>query len=469
MRRLLFIARFEYIQQFKRPAFLFALFGTPILFAVLFLCAGLLGSLFMLSKKTEQAIGYVDQTGIIIQEDSEQPATASIETVAPTATVALTETALATTTTSATTSATTSLRSIDFIPYASEEEAHAAFMAGDVDAYVIIPPDYLDRGSMTSYGHKHISMEGRTELRLMLRHNLLAHESSRVALRAPEPLSNLNHRMLKEPSVASQDNESATDEDTEEDRAGDHRETLWFMPLSFMFSFFFISTIFTSSSYLLHGLVEEKENRTMEIVVTSVTPEQLIAGKTLGLGAIGLTQPVVWLMYGVIPATLGAIFSEEIRTVLVSVLTDILPLVIMFFVPTYIMYAGIISAIGSMVVSVQEGQQVSSFFSLPMMLPFLLMGVIESNPHGTVALIASFLPFTAPLTIMLRLSIADVPTWQVLLSLSILVASAIAVIFITARIFRIGMLRYGTSLKPREILRMLIGKITMKRQAKKGV
>lgn len=464
MRRLLFIAKFEYIQQFKRPAFLFALFGTPILFAVLFLCAGLLGSLFMLSKKTEQAIGYVDQAGIIIQEDSEQPATASIETSALTETVVLTGTAVST----ATTSATSSFRSIDFIPYASEEEAHAAFLAGDVDAYVIIPPDYLDRGSMTSYGHKHISMEGRTKLRSMLRRNLLAHQEPRVAWRAPEPLAKLNHKMLKEPSVASQDDTAPTEEDTEDDSASDHRETLWFMPLTFMFSFFFISTIFTSSSYLLHGLIEEKENRTMEIVVTSVTPEQLIGGKTLGLGAIGLTQPLVWLMYGIIPATLGAIFSEEIRTVLVSVLTDILPLVIIFFVPTYIMYAGIISAIGSMVISVQEGQQLSSFFSLPMMLPFLLMSVIESNPHGAVALIASFLPFTAPLTIMLRLSIADVPTWQVALSLSILIASAIAVIFITARIFRIGMLRYGTSLKPRELLRILIGKIKMSSKRRIG-
>lgn len=217
----------------------------------------------------------------------------------------------------------------------------------------------------------------------------------------------------------------------------------------------FVGTIFSSSSYLLHALIDEKENRTMEIVITSVSPEQLIGGKTLGLGLIGLTQLLIWLVYSLLPMGIGAVFVHSLQTFLATLLGDILPIALLFLVPSYLLYAGLIVTIGAMVSSLQEGQQLASFFLLPAILPLMFFESIQAAPHGSLAVALSMVPITAPLAMLLRISSAPVPLWQIGLSLTILLLSVVLVIIGSARIFRLGMLRYGKSIKLHELIRML--------------
>jgi ABC-2 type transport system permease protein len=428
MKRLLFIARFEFIRQISRRRYLFLMFGMPLLMVLLIGGSGLIMALVLLVDTTEQAVGYVDQAGIIPPEQD-----ISLDTT------------------------TSSFDAVALYPYPTESKANEAFITGRIDAYVVIPPDYLERGVVTAYGYTSLSFESETSVKRLLRRSLLANEAEQAARRATFPMARLRHRLLKPEPTPSAEVAGHSDMPHTVTRVQpnneDTRQQAWFFPLVLMFGMMFWGTVFGSSSYLLQALVDEKENRTMEIVITSVTPEQLIGGKTLGLGVLGLTQLMVWLSYGLGPMALLAPFFEPLREGMTAITTSILPVATLFFVPSYFIYAGVIVAIGAMVTSVQEGQQLSSLLMLPAMAPIFLIGLIQANPNGPLAIALSLFPITAPLTLMMRMSLSEVPLWQSALSLAILLLSVVLVIGGAARLFRAGMLNYGKRIRVRDVLR----------------
>lgn len=428
MKRLLFIAKFEYVRQITRRGFLFVLFGMPLLMVATVVLMALVMVLFLALNANEQAIGFVDQAGVI-RSDVKIPSSSS-----------------------------NSL--ISWIPmyrYSDEEAAHQAYTDGTIDIYVIIPPDYLDRGVVITYGQKRLSYDGQFTLRWVLRKSMLADEPDDVARVAYFPVQELKHRLPPDSAAtadsAGGDENQTQESDTQDDtiQQGDAREEQWYFPLALIFGTMFVGTIMSSSSYLLQALIDEKENRTMEIVVTSVSPEQLIGGKTLGLGALGLTQSAVWLSYGLGPVAGGSIFFEPLRSLFMVLTGDMLPVAMMCFIPSYLLYAGLIITVGAVVGSVQEGQQLASLVMLPSLLPLMLVGVIENQPDGAVAIGASLFPLTAPMTLMMRLALTDIPLWQIALSLIILSVSAVLVILLAARLFRWGMLRYGKRFRVRDV------------------
>lgn len=429
MKRLLFIAKFEYVRQITRRGFLFMLFGMPLLMVATVGLMALVMVLFLAFNANEQAIGFVDQAKVI-RPDIKIPSSPSNGIVSW----------------------------IPMYRYPDTEAAHQAYTDGKIDIYVVIPPDYLDRGVVTTYGQKRLSYDGQFTLRWVLRKSILANEPDNVARMAYVPLQDLKHRLSPSSSAsddtAGGDDSAAQEADTQDDsqKKDDAREKQWYFPLALIFGTMFAGTIMSSSSYLLQALIDEKENRTMEIVVTSVSPEQLIGGKTLGLGALGLTQSAVWLSYGLGPVAGGSMFFEPLRSLFMVLTGDILPVAMMCFIPSYLLYAGLIITVGAVVGSVQEGQQLASLVMLPSLLPLLLIGVIENQPDGVVAVGASLFPLTAPMTLMMRLALTDVPFWQIVLSLVILSVSAVLIILLAARLFRWGMLRYGKRFRLRDLL-----------------
>ncbi len=211
----------------------------------------------------------------------------------------------------------------------------------------------------------------------------------------------------------------------------------------------FMMIMFTTGGYLMQAVVEEKENRTMEVIITSVSPNQFMAGKIIGDISIGMTQIVLWAAFIVATVLVGRTSIALLRGIQVSPQTLLLLLVIMF--PSFVTVAALMAMVGATVADSREGQQVTSLIALPVWIPYMLMIVMMETPNSPIAIAMSLLPLTAPLTMLIRDGLTILPAWQIALSAFIQVASAVGAIWLAGRAFRLGMLRYGQRLRWREI------------------
>lgn len=223
---------------------------------------------------------------------------------------------------------------------------------------------------------------------------------------------------------------------------------------------------------VMNGVVQEKTNRIVEVMISSVKPFELMMGKIIGIAMVGLTQFLMWvILTGVISVAIGSIFGENIDvhamqqmgptgmqaapvsampTEIQNLLNafsgvnfiQIVVLFVVYFLGGYLLYASLFAAIGSAVDNETDTQQ----FSLPIMLPIIFAiyaGIFAAqNPDGPLALWCSMIPFTSPIVMMVRLPF-DVPFWQILLSLTILVLSFIGTTWMAGKIYRTGILMYG--------------------------
>ena len=214
--------------------------------------------------------------------------------------------------------------------------------------------------------------------------------------------------------------------------------------LPFVATFFFFIATMSASGYMLQVVATEKENQTMEIIITSVTPGQLIGGKTVGLLAAALTQLSIYVIAAVIGLIVAAPRVEALQQVTVP--WAYLGVMGLFFFPSYALIAAVMVAIGGAVTKVQQGQQVAGFLNLFFMAPVFLLTVIFENPAAPVVVFFTLFPTTAFMTISLRWGLGTVPLWQIGVSWVLLVATTIFMVWAAARVFRAGMLRYGQPL-----------------------
>lgn len=234
----------------------------------------------------------------------------------------------------------------------------------------------------------------------------------------------------------------------DESRRFDENNVLSFL-LPIMVMILFIIALFSGASYLMQAVVDEKENRTIEIIVTSVTPMQLMAGKVTGLTAVGLTQIGAWLL-----GAGAALYLLRDRLPVIqgiSLEPGLIALVLVLFVLQYLQHGAIMAAIGSTVIDVKQGQSYSTPFVMLAMAPLFFMGVIMFDPNGIIAVALSLFPLTSPMTLLLRYGMTTLPAWQVIVAVALLALSAVGAIWLAARIFRVGMLRFGQRMTLSEI------------------
>lgn len=224
------------------------------------------------------------------------------------------------------------------------------------------------------------------------------------------------------------------------------------LPVAASFLFFFVTM--AAASYLLRIVADEKENRTMEVLVTSVTPQQLIGGKSLGLLAATLTQLLVYVIAVVVGLLAAAPYLSLLQAAVVP--WGYLGVMALFFLPAYTLMAGLMIAIGAAVTDLQQGQQVAGLLNLLFGLPLFALALLFENPGHPVVLLLTFFPLTAFVTVSLRWGLSVVPFWQLGVSWLLLVGAALAMIWVAARIFRAGMLRYGQPLTVRTALATLL-------------
>jgi ABC-2 type transport system permease protein len=218
----------------------------------------------------------------------------------------------------------------------------------------------------------------------------------------------------------------------------------------YAFTLLLTMSIFFASSYLLRGIADEKESRVIEVILSSVSAEELLAGKLFGLGALGLTQVGIWLLFGAVPAMIR--FSQAVRLSGLALATAVL-----FFVLGFALYAMVMAGLGALGTSQRESQQMAGIVSFGAFFPLMLLPVLIEYPNGGVARALSFIPFSAPTTMVLRVTApgSDVPPADIVLSAGAIVLTIWLILKLCAKLFRFGLLIYGKRPGLRETVRYL--------------
>ena len=219
----------------------------------------------------------------------------------------------------------------------------------------------------------------------------------------------------------------------------------------------FFSLIMGSSSLLLSNVSKEKENRVIETLLTSVTPVQLLTGKIVGMGVVGLGQTALWLgsTYFLLNLS-GKVFHlpSEIHLPISFIIWGVL-----FFVLGYAVYASLMAGLGALAPNMREASQVTIVVMLPLIIPlFFSSSVFATDPHGPIATVLSIFPLSAPVAMMARLASGGVPWWQLTLTVLLLAGTAVFIVRAVARMFRAQALLSGQPIKIKTYLQALFGR-----------
>ncbi|MBE0415192.1 MAG: ABC transporter permease [Dehalococcoidia bacterium] len=321
----------------------------------------------------------------------------------------------------------TSPDGVVFILYDTKEEATEALLSDEVSEYFLIPENYLETGVIERYTTKR-ELELPGTIALMedfLVANLLSGEvSEEVLARAQTPLLPLSYRL---------------DPETGEIIPPENPFIAFGMP--FIFAILFMLSIFSTSGFLLQGVAEEKENRLIEILLSSVSARQLLSGKVMGLGAAGLMQIVVWLISAVVLAAIASATILPIGGLTIPI--GLIVFGVIYFILGYLLFGILMAGLGSIGATARESSQWTTIIVLPAVIPIMLIGLFITNPGHVVFTILTLFPLSAPVTAVMRLSIGSLPAWELLLSIAILIASILGAMWLASRVFRTFLLMYG--------------------------
>ena len=203
------------------------------------------------------------------------------------------------------------------------------------------------------------------------------------------------------------------------------------------------------------SIIDEKTFRIFEVMLATIRPEAMMAGKILGVGAVGLTQVGIWLTAVLTLAGASSAVHLGGDTIHISLTLAQVFFFFVYFILGYLFYASIAAALGAMTNSEQELQQLNMFLVLPLLFCFFMLGTLISTPNGTLSRVLALVPPFTPLLMYFRVSLGQPKAWEVILSLVLTSASIIGIVWVTSRIYRIGVLMYGKRPNIPEILRWL--------------
>jgi ABC-2 type transport system permease protein len=230
--------------------------------------------------------------------------------------------------------------------------------------------------------------------------------------------------------------------------------------VSFIFGFIIAMLLYMMiilyGQNILRGVLEEKTTRVAEVVVSSISPETLLAGKIIGVGAVGLTQQLIWLAfaaglsaYGMGMAAAMGVTNFSLPHVTVFQMVAL----VLYFLLGYTFYASLFAAVGAMCNSQEEATQAAQPVMMLLVASIILVQPILTQPTGTMATVMSLLPFSSPIIMPLMMSATQVPAWQIAASLAGLVLACLAAIWVSARIYRVGLLMTGKRPSLKELVR----------------
>ena len=314
-----------------------------------------------------------------------------------------------------------------FRPYADEATARAALEADEIEQYVHIPADYIATGDVTVYDKDfQILLSGESMgaafgsanewmLAYLINLNLTGDAQLVSALRNPVPAAYAERHVINPPVE--------TDESV--------RALAELVARVMPYMFYFI--LLVGSSYLLRSVADEKENRTVEVLLLSLHPRQLMMGKILGLSVVTLVQLGIWFGGGALILNQGK--------ALLDVSSFAFPpgffvWAFIFLALGFLLFASVMAAAGAIAPTAREGNQVTWLLMLPLM-PTLMFGpLLVEEPNNPLTLVLSLFPFSAPSAMPTRLALGEVPLWQIIASLAGLALTTYLMVVLAARFFR---------------------------------
>ncbi|MBI5325802.1 MAG: ABC transporter permease [Ignavibacteriae bacterium] len=338
-----------------------------------------------------------------------------------------------------------------FLSFRNEEALRKEVLKGKLDGYLVIPKDFLKRGVADVYtmGGGGIGFINKIETNVR--------EIARKE-RLREAGVDLSVIKLVEEGV-----EINTQKITKEGTEKDYAEA--YAVVGYVFGFIIYTLMLLYGSFVSRGVIEEKANRIIEVIASSAKPFEIMMGKVIGIGCVGLTQVLFWvllsavLMYLVAPMLGGLISDPEmLKSQMMNAnqqmnvpagfeIPSISPWIfiafIFYFLSGYFLYATLFAAVGSAVDQESDAQQLQLPIMAPIIVPILLVGYVISNPESTISVILSLIPLFTPILMMVRVAATPVPLWQVIASIVLMVASFYGSVWIASRIYRVGILMYG--------------------------
>ena len=397
MSKLWLIALNEFKQNVFKKSFIFALLSVPLMIGF---TVGL-GLIMTSLEKNDAPVGYVDHAGLL-----DHPLPAPLDR---------------------------SEKPIEFISYETEDAARQALEAEEIQAYYVLAPDYYETSQIELLYLKEPGRNATRQFFDFVQINLLRTQPPEIARR-----------------VTDTDNITIRSPDGSLEFPGGGPTIGKIIPILLSVAFVFL--LMMSSGSLMSGVVEEKQNRTMEVLVTSVSPTQLIAGKVLGIVAMSLLQLATWILVGILAIGIaGNVLDLEWFQNPIMEWGTILR-VVAIAVPSFVLSSALMFALGSTVAEAQEAQSVGALFFMLHIVPIYMIVALIEAPNGTLSVVLSLLPFTSLITISFRSIFSVVPLWQVVASVAVQTLCAFGALWIAVRAFRLGMLRYGQRLRFSEIL-----------------
>ncbi len=413
MKKILLVLKNEIITLVSRPSFWLALVGLPLVGGLIFAGVGVINRSASASQTVSQVVsgpqdtrpeGYVDPGGIIRQIPGSVPAGS-------------------------------------FVAFPDEASARQALAAGEISAFYIVPADYVQNGTITSIRpdlNPLAASSGQSGLFTWVLQVNLAGGDSLMANLVNGPLK------VDDVSLAAA---AAPDENN---------------PLAFwtpyIITLIFYMLIVGSATLLLSNISKEKENRVIEMLLTSVTSRQLLTGKILGLGIVGLGQTLFWFGTSYVLLNLSGRTFQLPSAIHLPVSFLVWGLV--YFLLGYAVYASLMAGLGALAPNLREASQATFMITLPLMVPlFLASSVFMQAPNGMIAIVLSLFPLSAPVAMMARLSAGGVVWWQPWLAVALLAGTIVLVVRAVAGMFRAQALLSGQGFKFKMFFRALAGKL----------
>jgi ABC-2 type transport system permease protein len=238
-------------------------------------------------------------------------------------------------------------------------------------------------------------------------------------------------------------------------QAGKNADTTSSFVAIYVLFFLMYMVIMLYGMNVARSIIEEKTSRVFEVLLATIKPEEMMAGKMIGVGSVGLTQIGVWLITAILLTSTSLIPSIAGGNVHVSLNAMQIIFFVVYFILGFLLYSSIAAALGAMVNSEQELQQLNMFLVMPLAACMFSLGIVISNPSGPLSRIISLIPFCTPLIMYLRISLAMPPAWEIALSIVLMILTIYAILWVASRIYRVGILMYGKKPNLPEILRWL--------------
>ncbi len=442
MNKIFIIIKREYLSRVKKRSFLILTFLTPVLIAGIY--AFMIW--MMLKDDTEKrTIAVINESELVNPVESKDFTT------------------------------------FKYLEDTSFEDAKAQMEDKGYYAILKIPENILDSKMAELFSYKQVTIEVKSEAGSQIRDHIESIKRSKIIAQAGMP-------DLEEKLAATRTPISMKTIKFGEGGEVKQSSTEIAMAIGFISSFIIYMFIFLYGVQVMRGVIEEKSNRIVEVIISSVKPFQLMMGKIVGVAMVGLTQFIMWvILSGVLiaigmavvlpgvdmdslqqaktlselPEGAASLNPEQLKmaqdllgTFDFAYIAGILGAFVFFFLGGYLLYSALFAAVGSAVDNETETQQFMLPITIPLILAMYIGFAVAKNPEGSLAFWGSIIPLTSPIVMLVRIPYG-VPIWELLLSMSLLIGTFLFVTWIAAKIYRTGILMYGKKVSYKEIWKWL--------------